>query len=529
MYYEVTDKFREECGVFGIFINNPENRTDAARSTFYGLYALQHRGQESAGIAVSDGEGIQLHKGVGLVSDVFTPEQIDNMEGHIAIGHVRYSTTGESGLVNAQPLVFHYLQGRVALAHNGNLINNKEMRKRLSTYGSIFQTTTDTEIVANLLARYSQDKMEDALAKCMIDLKGAFALVIMTEDTLVGVRDPMGIRPLCLGELNGNYILASESAALDTIGAELVRDVNPGEIVVINKDGVKSKQVVNSPGRAHCVFEYIYFARPDSTIDGITVYRSRRQMGQQLARECRDLDVDLVISVPDSGTAAALGFAEEAGIPFEEGLMKNRYVGRTFIQPTQKMRELGVRLKLNAIAEIVRGKRIVMVDDSIVRGTTSKKIIQMLRLAGATEVHMAVASPPTKYSCYYGIDTSRREELIANIMSIDEIKDFIGADSLHYISMEGKFIPVYLEKKIIRDNPFAVLDREGVGSLMRIAVEKARGVKPDLLMGICGEHGGEPSSIEFCHVLGLDYVSCSPYRIPVARLAAAQAAIKNKN
>jgi len=259
----------------------------------------------------------------------------------------------------------------------------------------------------------------------------------MTEDTLVGMRDPMGIRPLCLGELNGNYILSSESAALDTIGAELVRDVSPGEIVVINQNGVQFKQVINSPGRAHCIFEYIYFARPDSTIDGINVYRSRRKMGQQLAKECQDLDVDLVISVPDSGTAAALGFAEEAGIPFEEGLMKNRYVGRTFIQPTQKMRELGVRLKLNAIAEIVRGKRIVMVDDSIVRGTTSKKIIQMLRLAGATEVHMAVASPPTKYPCYYGIDTSRQEELIANIMDTDEIKDFIGADSLHYISMEG--------------------------------------------------------------------------------------------
>ncbi len=437
MYYEVEEKFKEECGVFGIYINNPENMTDAARSAFYGLYALQHRGQESAGIAVSNGRNIQIHKGVGLVSDVFTPEQIDNMKGHIAIGHVRYSTTGESGLINAQPLVFHYLQGTVALAHNGNLTNNTVMRRRLATYGSIFQTTTDTEIIANLLARYSLDKMEDALAKCMIDLKGAFALVIMTEDTLVGVRDPMGIRPLCLGEINGNYVLASESAALDTIGAELIRDVNPGEIIVINKDGLKTQQVVNSPGRAHCIFEYTYFARPDSTIDGINVYRSRRQMGRQLARECRDLDVDLVISVPDSGTAAALGFAEEAGIPFEEGLMKNRYVGRTFIQPTQKMRELGVRLKLNAIAEIVQGKRIVMVDDSIVRGTTSKKIIQMLRMAGATEVHMAVASPPTRHPCYYGIDTSRREELIASTMEPDEIRDFIGADSLHYLTMEG--------------------------------------------------------------------------------------------
>lgn len=437
MYDEVKDKFEEECGVFGIYLNNPESDTDATRSTFYGLYALQHRGQESAGIAVSNGQRIQLHKGMGLVADVITPRHIEELKGHIAIGHVRYPTTGESGLVNAQPLVFHYLQGMVALAHNGNLTNTIEMRKRLATYGSVFQTTTDTEIVANLLARYAQDRMEDALSKCMIDLKGAFALIIMTEDSLVGVRDPMGIRPLCLGDLNGNYVLASESAALDTIGAELVRDIDPGEIVVIDRNGLHSRQVINASRRAHCIFEYIYFARPDSTINGINVYRSRREMGKQLARECRDLDVDLVISVPDSGTAAALGFAEEAGLPFEEGLLKNRYVGRTFIQPTQKMRELGVRLKLNPIPEIVKGKRIVMVDDSIVRGTTSKKIIQMLRQAGAREVHMAVASPPTKYPCYYGIDTSRREELIANTMGTEQIGTFIEADSLYYLSMEG--------------------------------------------------------------------------------------------
>lgn len=437
MYNEISDKFEDECGVFGIFLNNPESDTDAARTTFYGLYALQHRGQESAGIAVSNGQKIQLHKGMGLVSDVFTPNQIEDLKGHVAIGHVRYSTTGGSGLVNAQPLVFHYLQGMVALAHNGNLTNTAEMRKRLATYGSLFQTTTDTEIVANLLARYSQDRLEDALSKCMFDLKGAFALVIMTEDNLVGMRDPLGIRPLCLGNLNGNYVLASESAALDTVGAEFVRDIEPGEIVVINQEGINSIQSVNSPCKAHCIFEYIYFARPDSTIDGINVYRSRRQMGRQLARECQDLDVDLVISVPDSGTAAALGFAEQAGLPFEEGLMKNRYVGRTFIQPTQKMRDLGVRLKLNAIPEIVKGKRIIMVDDSIVRGTTSRKIIQMLRDAGASEVHMAVASPPTKYPCFYGIDTSRREELIANTMDNDQISAFIGADSLHYLTMEG--------------------------------------------------------------------------------------------
>lgn len=436
MFYEVEDKFHDECGVFGIFMNKPENETDAARIAFYGLYALQHRGQESAGIAVADGRQINLHKGMGLVTEVVTPDHIKKLKGNIAIGHVRYSTTGSSSLVNAQPLVFHYLNGMMGVAHNGNLVNTVELRRRLATYGSVFQTTTDTEVVANLLARYSQDQMEDALAKVMIDMKGAFALVIISEDRLVGVRDPMGIRPLCLGEIDGNYVLASESAAIDTIGAKFIRDVNPGEIIVIDKDGLRSLQVFNSPRSANCIFEYIYFARPDSTIDGINVYQARRETGRRLAREAR-IDADLVISVPDSGTSSALGYAEEAGLPFEEGLMKNRYVGRTFIQPSQKMREIGVRLKLNPIEEVVTGKRIIMVDDSIVRGTTSKQIVQMLRDAGAKEVHMVVASPPTKYPCFYGIDTSRREELIASTMDEREIEKFIGADSLHYLTMEG--------------------------------------------------------------------------------------------
>jgi len=435
---EKDDKFKDECGVCGIFLNDPEDENEAARTTFYALYALQHRGQESAGIAAANEHNIELEKGMGLVSEVIKARHIKKLKGNIAVGHVRYSTTGGSALVNSQPLVFHYLNGMIALAHNGNLVNTVELRKRLATYGSVFQTTTDTEVVANLLARYSQDKLEDALAKCLIDMKGAFALVIMTEDRLVGVRDQMGVRPLCIGNLKGNYVLASESSALDTIGAELIRDVKPGEIIVIDKDGLRSIQVVNSPRRAHCIFEYIYFARPDSNIDGINVYKARRELGKQLARENK-IDADLVISVPDSGTASALGYAEESGLPFEEGLMKNRYVGRTFIQPTQQMRELGVRLKLNVINEIVDGKRIIMVDDSIVRGTTSKKIVQMLRNAGATEVHMLVASPPTRFPCYYGIDTSRREELIASNMATDEICDFIGADSLNYISMAGMF------------------------------------------------------------------------------------------
>lgn len=436
MLYEVEDKFHDECGVFGIFLKEPENETDAARIAFYGLYALQHRGQESAGIAVADGRQISLQKGMGLVTEVIAPGHIRNLKGNIAIGHVRYSTTGSSSLVNAQPLVFHYLNGMMGVAHNGNLVNTAELRRRLATYGSVFQTTTDTEVVANLLARYSQDQMEDALAKVIIDMKGAFALVIISEDRLVGVRDPMGIRPLCLGEMDGNYVLASESSAIDTIGGKFLRDVNPGEIIVIDKDGLRSLQVFNSPRSANCIFEYIYFARPDSTIDGINVYQARRETGRRLAREA-PIDADLVISVPDSGTASALGYAEEAGLPFEEGLMKNRYIGRTFIQPSQKMREIGVRLKLNPIEEIVSGKRIIMVDDSIVRGTTSKQIVQMLREAGAREVHMMVASPPTKYPCYYGIDTSRREELIASAMNEGEIEKFIGADSLHYLTMEG--------------------------------------------------------------------------------------------
>jgi len=438
------DQFREECGVFGIYLNDPASATEAARTTFYGLYALQHRGQESCGIAVSDGHRIDLHRGMGLVSEVIRSHNIESLTGNIAIGHVRYSTTGGSALVNAQPLVFHYLKGMVALAHNGNLTNTVELKKRLETYGSVFQTTTDTEVIANLMARYSQDTMEDALAKAMIDAKGAFALIIMTEDQMVGLRDSMGIRPLCIGVLDGNYLLASESAALDTVGAQFVRDVNPGEMVVIDHNGLRSSQLVKSTRRAHCIFEYIYFARPDSNIDGRNVNRMRRELGRQLARE-HPVEADVVIAVPESGTAAALGFAQESGLPFEQGLIRNRYVGRTFIQPTQQMRELGVRLKLNVIPEVVAGRRVIMIDDSIVRGTTSKQIVQLVRKAGAREIHFMVTSPPTKYPCYYGIDTSRREELIASAMNIDQINAYIGADSLHYISMEGMFAALKTE------------------------------------------------------------------------------------
>lgn len=430
--------WNDECGVFGIYMRDFTNLTDAARTTFYGLYALQHRGQESAGIAVSDRQQIQVYKAMGLVSEVFSPQVIDQLPGSIAIGHVRYASDGSSLLLNAQPLVFRCLKGMVALAHSGNLVNADQLRNRLANYGSVFQTNADAELMVNLLARYSRDSLEEAIVKCMTDISGAYSMVLMTEDRVVGFRDPLGIRPLCIGVLGDNYILASESCALDTVGARLLRDVQPGEIVILDENGISSIQAIPENRRAHCIFEYVYFARPDSVIDGVNVNRSRRAMGRQLARETR-LEADIVVAVPDSGTSAALGYAEESGIRFEEGLMKNRYIGRTFIQPSQKMRDLGVRLKLNPVVEAVAGKRVIMVDDSIVRGTTSKKIVSLLREAGASEVHMVVASPPTTYPCFYGIDTSQREELIAATMSVEEIRRFIGADSLHYISLKGLF------------------------------------------------------------------------------------------
>ncbi len=426
------DKPREECGVFGVYGRG----LDVARLTYYGLYALQHRGQESAGIAVADGNRVDLHKGMGLVPEVFTGERMSRMQGHIAIGHVRYSTTGSSQPLNAQPLVFRYARGTLGLAHNGNITNVGELRQQLASTGSVFQSTTDSEVIVNLIARYSQNNLEDSLAKCMIDIKGAYSLAIITEDRLLAVRDPYGFRPLCLGTLGDGYVVASESCALDTVGAKKVRDVDPGEIIIIDQEGLRTLRVLSPRHRAHCIFEYIYFARPDSVMDGFNVTGVRREMGRQLAREY-PVEADLVIPVPDSGTAAARGFAEESGIPFEEGLMKNRYIGRTFIQPSQDMRDLGVRLKLNPIREILEGKRVVMVDDSLVRGTTSSKIVSMLRDCGVREVHFCLSSPPVTNSCYYGIDTSNEKELLAASKSIGEIRNVIGADGLHYLSLEG--------------------------------------------------------------------------------------------
>lgn len=429
---DTRESWREACGLFGIY--GPG--LDVAHLTYLGLYALQHRGQESAGIAVADGREIKLQKAMGLVTEVFCEEDLAKLKGHLAVGHVRYSTTGTSSLVNAQPLVFHYSRGMLALVHNGNLTNASHLFRTLSSLGSVFQTTTDSELIVNLIAHYGQETVEEAIQKCMADLRGAYALLIMTEDKLIGVRDPQSLRPLCLGCLGDAYVLASESCALDTIEAKFIRDLVPGEVVVIGKEGVCSYQSLPSPSRALCVFEYVYFARPDSILDGRTVASARREMGRELARE-HLLPVDSVIPVPDSGTAAALGYAEAAGLPFREGLMRNRYIGRTFIQPVQKVRDLGVRLKLNPVREVLAGKRIALVDDSIVRGTTSRKIVRMLREAGATEVHFLVSSPPILYPCYYGIDTSARGELIAAQHSVDEIREFIGADSLYYLSLEG--------------------------------------------------------------------------------------------
>ena len=426
------DKLREECGIFGIYGPGQE----VAKLTYYGLYALQHRGQESAGIAVGDGKRIQLQKGLGLVSDVFSHEKLNIFQGHIAVGHVRYSTTGASHPVNAQPLVFRCARGMIGLAHNGNLTNTTELRSRLLSTGSVFQSSTDSEVIVNLIARYNRNGLVEAIMKCMNDIEGGYSLLVLTENSLIGVRDPFGIRPLCLGRKGDAYVLASESCALGIVGAELVRDLEPGEIIVVNENGLTSRKTKPACRKAHCIFEYIYFARPDSCMDGFNVNGVRREMGRRLAREY-PVKADLVIPVPDSGTSAARGFAEESGIPFEEGLMKNRYIGRTFIQPGQLTRDLGVRLKLNPVRDVLTGRRVVVVDDSIVRGTTSGKIVNMLRECGVKEVHFCLSSPPIKKSCYYGIDTSNEGELIASHKTPEEIGKHIGADGLHYLSLEG--------------------------------------------------------------------------------------------
>ena len=434
------DKLGEECGVFGIY---DFDHNDVASSIYYGLYALQHRGQESAGIAVSDTEGpfkdVSSYKEMGLVSENFKPEQLEKLKGNIGVGHVRYSTAGGSVRENAQPLVLNYVKGILAMAHNGNLVNFPELRRELEYTGAIFQTTIDSEVIAYHIARERllSQSVEEALRRACAKLRGAFSLVVMSPRKLMGARDPWGFRPLCIGKRENAWIIASESCALDTIGAEFVRDIEPGEIVSISPDGISSDKSLqmDKARRGRCVFEYIYFARPDSIIDGISVYDARIKAGRFLAKDS-PVEADLVIGVPESGNCAAMGYSLESGIPYGIGFYKNGYVGRTFIKPKQKSRENAVEVKLNPIRDAVRGKRIIMVDDSIVRGTTSDQIVTMLREAGAKEVHMMVSSPPFLHPCFFGTDVPASNQLIAHERSVKEVCDIIGADSLNYLKVE---------------------------------------------------------------------------------------------
>ena len=431
--YEKVPKWKEECGIYGVY--SPTE--DVSEMTYLGLFALQHRGQESAGIALTDGAWIDVKKGMGLVTEVFRSELPHLDHAQIAIGHVRYATTGFSLAANAQPLRVNYAGGALALAHNGDLTNAAWIRRDLESKGTVFQTTIDSEVFVHLIARSQKATIEERILETAQKVRGAFCLTIMTENKLIGVRDPQGFRPLCIGRTEeGGWVLSSETCALAVNGASFVCDVLPGEMVVVEDGALRSYRFTNGQDVASCIFEYIYFARPDSIIDGQSVHAARFEMGRVLARES-GLRGDVVISVPDSGTTAATGFAYETGIPFAEGLIKNRYIGRTFIQPTQKQRDTAVKLKLSPVRSVVEGKSVIMVDDSIVRGTTSGKIVRLLRNAGAREIHVCISSPPITDPCYYGIDTSVRKELISATKSLEEIRDFIGADSLHFISIEG--------------------------------------------------------------------------------------------
>ena len=440
-----SDGLHEECGVFGVY---DLDGVDVASTVYYGLFALQHRGQESCGIAVSDTEGpkgkVMASKGMGLVNEVFDGEKLERLKGNIGVGHVRYSTAGASNSQNVQPLVLNYVKGILMLAHNGNLVNALELRKELEYTGAIFQTTIDTEVIAYLIARerLNVGSVEDAVKNAMKKLKGAYSLVISSPRKLIGARDPFGFRPLVIGKRDNAYMLASETCALDAVGAEFVRDVKPGEIVMLDKDGITSDESMCIQKPARCIFEYIYFARPDSYVDGVSVYNSRIMAGKILA-QMHPAEADIVIGVPDSGNAAAMGFALQSGIPYGVGFVKNSYVGRTFIKPKQSARESSVHIKLNALKEVVRGKRVVMVDDSIVRGTTSGLIVQMLKDAGATEVHVRISSPPFLFPCYFGTDVPSCDQLIAHEHTVDQICDLIGADSLGYL--DGERLPELIE------------------------------------------------------------------------------------
>ncbi len=434
---ERMDKMHEECGVFGVY-SIDDNDLDVAGMTYYGLYSLQHRGQESAGIAVSDRETIVYHKDMGLVPEIFDKVVLNHLKGTMAVGHVRYSTTGASRRENAQPIVVRSRNGQIALAHNGNIVNAAELREEMEQCGTIFQTTNDTEVLINLVTKHSisTNILEEAVEKMMHDVNGSYGLILMTANKMLGVRDPYGIRPLCIGKTSTSYVIASESCALDAVNAEFIRDIEPGEIVIIENNEIRSIRPFNNKDTKLCIFEFVYFARPDSIIDGASVQQSRYEAGKKLAIE-HPVEADVVIGVPDSGLSAALGFSRQSGIPYGEGIVKNRYVGRTFIQPSQGMREMAVRIKHNAIKQTIQGKRVVIIDDSIVRGTTTRRIVQILKKAGAKEVHMRVSSPPLKFPCYFGIDISSRKELVANKLSVDEIREMICADTLGYLSLEG--------------------------------------------------------------------------------------------
>lgn len=422
----------EECGVFGIWGNQ-----DAAHLSYYGLHALQHRGQEGAGIVTTDGNQLQAVRGEGLVNDVFNEDKLRKVVGHAAIAHVRYATAGGKGLENVQPLLFRSSTGSLAIAHNGNLVNATHLKQFLERSGSIFNSTSDTEVVIHLIKKSKHSPFRSKVKEALSLLKGAFSIILLTNDQMIVARDRNGLRPLSLGKLGDSYVVASETCAFDLIGAEYVRDVEPGELLIISNNGLEVDSYVEKDKRTMCAMEYVYLARPDSNIDEVNIHMARKRMGKELAKECAHIEADVVTGVPDSSISAAIGFSEASGIPYELGLIKNRYVGRTFIQPTQELRERGVKMKLSPVVQVVKGKRVVMVDDSIVRGTTSRRIVRMLKEAGAAEVHVVISSPPMTDPCYYGIDTSTHEELIASSHSVEDIRVAIEADALTFLSLEG--------------------------------------------------------------------------------------------
>ena len=459
------DRFHEECGVVGIY-----NRPEAANLVYLGLYALQHRGQEAAGIASTDGSSLISHRGLGLVADVFDADIIRRLKGDSAIGHNRYSTSGQTLLRNTQPFVVEFSLGSLAVAHNGNFVNATQVRRRLEEHGSIFQSNVDTEVLVHLIAASKRPTLVERAIDALGQVQGAYSAVFLSENELIAARDPYGFRPLVLGEFvsGGGYVVASETCALDLLEAEYVREIEPGEVLHFSAEGITSMKPFAAAPRKACIFEYVYFARPDSNVFSRNVYQVRKEMGRQLARETHDIEADLVIPVPDSGVPAALGYADQAGLSFEMGLIRNHYVGRTFIEPSDSIRHFGVKVKLNAQEELLRGKRVVVVDDSIVRGTTSRKIVRMIRAAGAKEVHFRVCAPPTTGPCYYGVDTPTHTELVANRLSIPEIRDFILADSLAYLSHEGLYTfmggrkPGFCDACFTGDYPVAIeSDYEG--------------------------------------------------------------------